>query len=123
MGWKNAVLQVLVYCPPFYRLFSELGKYLPGPVVGAQSESNSRATPLVDAIIQFLHEFDVKEKEPAAQDTGDVEALLWDVDRVPVSQQCESGMLALVTMLAFLLAASAGLYVYVLVCSIMCSLV
>ena len=59
---RRHVLQVLVYCPPFYRLFVELGRHLPGPVVGHQTEG-SRATPLVDAIIQFLHEFGVKEEE------------------------------------------------------------
>lgn len=62
MCFANAVLQVLVYCPPFYRLFTELGKYLTGPVVGSQSEG-SKATPLVDAIILFLKEFSVKEAE------------------------------------------------------------
>ena len=61
MCFANAVLQVLVYCPPFYRFFVELGRHLPGPVVGHQTAP--RATPLVDAIIQFLREFGVKEEE------------------------------------------------------------
>lgn len=56
MCFANAVLQVLIYCQPFNRLFSELGKYLSGPVVGSQKEG-TKATPLVDAIIQFMKEF------------------------------------------------------------------
>jgi ubiquitin carboxyl-terminal hydrolase 10 len=56
MCFANAVLQILIYCPPFYRLFAELGKYLTGPVVGAQKEGG-KATPLVDATIEFLKEF------------------------------------------------------------------
>jgi ubiquitin carboxyl-terminal hydrolase 10 len=56
MCFANAVLQILIYCPPFYRLFAELGKYLTGPVVGAQKEGG-KATPLVDATIKFLKEF------------------------------------------------------------------
>ncbi|KAI0345391.1 cysteine proteinase [Trametopsis cervina] len=60
MCFANAVLQVLVYCPPFWRLFTELGKYISGP---ALSSTSSTATPLVDAIIQFLKEFGIKEPE------------------------------------------------------------
>ncbi|TCD70276.1 hypothetical protein EIP91_004177 [Steccherinum ochraceum] len=56
MCFANTILQVLVYCPPFNRLFSELGKYLTGPVVGSQKDG-TKATPLVDATIQFLKEF------------------------------------------------------------------
>lgn len=56
MCFANAVLQVLIYCQPFHQLFSELGKYLSGPVVGSQKEG-TKATPLVDAIIQFIKEF------------------------------------------------------------------
>ncbi|OJT06111.1 hypothetical protein TRAPUB_3046 [Trametes pubescens] len=56
MCFANAVLQILVYCPPFHRFFSELRKHLAGPVVGSQREG-SKATPLVDATIQFLKEF------------------------------------------------------------------
>ncbi|OBZ65722.1 Ubiquitin carboxyl-terminal hydrolase 10 [Grifola frondosa] len=54
--FANAVLQTLVYCPPFHRLFSELRRYLAGPVAGSQKEG-SNATPLVDATVQFLKEF------------------------------------------------------------------
>ncbi|KAH9928561.1 cysteine proteinase [Epithele typhae] len=56
MCFANAVLQILVYCPPFHRFFSELRKHLSGPVVGSQREG-SKATPLVDATIQFMKEF------------------------------------------------------------------
>ncbi|KZT71339.1 cysteine proteinase [Daedalea quercina L-15889] len=56
MCFANAVLQILVYCQPFSRLFSELSKYLVGPVAGSQKEG-TKATPLVDAIIQFMKEF------------------------------------------------------------------
>ena len=54
MCFANAVLQVLVYCPPFWRLFTELGKYI------STNESHRNGvveTPLVNAIIQFLKEF------------------------------------------------------------------
>ncbi|THH29844.1 hypothetical protein EUX98_g4351 [Antrodiella citrinella] len=56
MCFANTILQVLVYCPPFNRLFTELGKHLAGPVVGSQKDG-SKATPLVDSTIQFLKEF------------------------------------------------------------------
>ncbi|KAI0823573.1 hypothetical protein BC628DRAFT_1324887 [Trametes gibbosa] len=56
MCFANAVLQIFVYCPPFHRFFLELRKHLAGPVVGSQHEG-TRATPLVDATIQFLKEF------------------------------------------------------------------
>lgn len=56
MCFANAVLQILVYCPPFHRFFSELRRHLAGPVVGSQREG-TRATPLVDATIQFMKEF------------------------------------------------------------------
>ena len=46
---------ILIYCPPFYRLFAELGKYLTGSIVGAQKDGG-KATPLVDATIDFLKE-------------------------------------------------------------------
>jgi ubiquitin carboxyl-terminal hydrolase 10 len=44
-----------IYCPSFYRLFAELGKYLTGTIVGAQT-NGGKATPLVDATIDFLKE-------------------------------------------------------------------
>ncbi len=56
MCFANAVLQILIYCPPFHRFFLELKKHIAGPVVGSQREG-TKATPLVDATIQFLKEF------------------------------------------------------------------
>ncbi|KAI0689424.1 hypothetical protein BC835DRAFT_1283037 [Cytidiella melzeri] len=58
MCFANAVLQVLVYCPPFWRLFTELGKAMPAAGTGHNS---TLETPLVNAIIQFLGEFGSKE--------------------------------------------------------------
>lgn len=54
--FANAVLQALVYCPPFFRLFRALARHLPAPVVG------QHATPLVDATVRFLAEFDAGSK-------------------------------------------------------------
>ena len=51
----NAVLQSLVYCPPFRELFRDLGQRERG-------ESGDDATPLVDAMVRFLDEFAYKEK-------------------------------------------------------------
>ncbi|EMD38119.1 hypothetical protein CERSUDRAFT_113250 [Gelatoporia subvermispora B] len=63
MCFANAVLQILVYCPPFHKLFSELRKYLSSPA-GAQKD-RSQATPLVDATTQFLKEFLPEVPDPA----------------------------------------------------------
>lgn len=63
MCFANSVLQVLVYCLPFHRLFRELGNVLVGPVVG----SKESGTPLVDATVEFMKEFageDEKEVPP-----------------------------------------------------------
>jgi ubiquitin carboxyl-terminal hydrolase 10 len=76
MCFANAVLQVFVYTPPFWRLFRELGRYLPqtaekggafdGPVVGRERErereerkdkGRQSEVPLVEATVQFLSEF------------------------------------------------------------------
>ena len=51
----NAVLQSLVYCPPFRELFRDLGQRERG-------ESGDDTTPLVDATVRFLDEFAYKEK-------------------------------------------------------------
>ncbi|TFY64673.1 hypothetical protein EVJ58_g2454 [Rhodofomes roseus] len=81
MCFANAVLQILVYCQPFNRLFSELSKHLTGPVVGSQKEG-SKATPLVDAIIQFMKEFapeppaDTKAKGKERDDFYEPEAFI-----------------------------------------------
>lgn len=52
MCFANAVLQVLVYCPPFYRFFTDLGKHIESNTFVA-----SKATPLVEALVTFLKEF------------------------------------------------------------------
>jgi len=51
MCFANSVLQVLLYCPPFYRLFAALGRLFKG------EKQDERTTPLVDATIQFFEEF------------------------------------------------------------------
>ncbi|KAI5124370.1 hypothetical protein M0805_008973 [Coniferiporia weirii] len=61
MCFANAVLQTLVYTPPFFRLFTELGVHIPG--TGTKSMKwNGKTTPLVDATVDFLKEFKPKTK-------------------------------------------------------------
>ncbi|TFY81671.1 hypothetical protein EWM64_g2336 [Hericium alpestre] len=62
MCFANAVLQLLVYCPPFWRLFNELGKYLPGE----QKDAVKSQTPFVDATVTFLTEFRPEERSQSA---------------------------------------------------------
>ena len=63
MCFANAVLQVLVYCPPFYRLFTELAKYLPGPSSDSKKPIDNRIS-LTAGTIDFLKEFNpLSEKE------------------------------------------------------------
>jgi ubiquitin carboxyl-terminal hydrolase 10 len=61
MCFANAVLQILVYCPPFHKLFAELGRLLGengGQALGLGAGDKDReGTPLVDATIVFLKEF------------------------------------------------------------------
>jgi ubiquitin carboxyl-terminal hydrolase 10 len=66
MCFANAVLQVLVYTPPFYKLFSDLDKLLVGPVVGQKQ----KGTPLVDAVVSFLKEFVIEEEKKPTQTGG-----------------------------------------------------
>lgn len=56
--FANVVLQSLVYCTPFYRLFTELGKYIDTP-----PSTHESSTPLVEATIAFLKEFKFVEGE------------------------------------------------------------
>lgn len=58
MCFMNAVLQVLVYCPPFYNLFDRIGREV-------RQKINSR-TPLMDAMVMFIREFRLL-RELAAQ--------------------------------------------------------
>ncbi|KAG5651291.1 hypothetical protein H0H81_009190 [Sphagnurus paluster] len=68
MCFANSVLQVLVYCPPFHRLFSELARFgfgfgFGGGGRGREREGREREregkgpTPLVDAMVEFVREF------------------------------------------------------------------
>ncbi|TPX38052.1 hypothetical protein SmJEL517_g00063 [Synchytrium microbalum] len=54
MCFMNAILQPLVYCPPFYNLMKMVGKRV--------SHSFSRRTPLTEAVIMFLNEFDIEDE-------------------------------------------------------------
>ncbi|SNX85218.1 related to Ubiquitin carboxyl-terminal hydrolase 10 [Melanopsichium pennsylvanicum] len=47
--FANAILQTLVYCAPFYNLFSLIGNEVPADF--------GNATPLMEAVILFLREF------------------------------------------------------------------
>ncbi|SPO28121.1 related to Ubiquitin carboxyl-terminal hydrolase 10 [Ustilago trichophora] len=47
--FANAILQTLVYCAPFYNLFSLIGREVPADF--------GNATPLMEAVIHFLREF------------------------------------------------------------------
>jgi ubiquitin carboxyl-terminal hydrolase 10 len=60
MCFANTVLQILLYCAPFYRLFSELGKL--------QDRPKLAQTPLVDATVRFLKEFVPGKRERLEED-------------------------------------------------------
>jgi ubiquitin carboxyl-terminal hydrolase 10 len=66
MCFANAVLQLLVYCPPFWKLFKELGRLMDQRGQGDGQESNRGPTPLVDATVRFLEEFVYEEKKAAS---------------------------------------------------------
>ena len=58
----NAVLQLLLHCPPFWDLFEDRGTVgQQGSGEGHWQETGRGATPLVDATIRFLDEFVYKE--------------------------------------------------------------
>ncbi|KAK0482621.1 hypothetical protein IW261DRAFT_1468778 [Armillaria novae-zelandiae] len=57
MCFANSVLQILLYCPPFFKLFYELGR-----LVGTGSKILSEAH-LTEATMTFLKEFFEEEKE------------------------------------------------------------
>lgn len=66
----NAVLQLLVYCPPFRNLFSDLGRLTVQTDQRGQGEcqqAGSVATPLIDATVRLLGEFVYKEKSLTQQ--------------------------------------------------------
>ncbi|CAO1625929.1 unnamed protein product [Sympodiomycopsis kandeliae] len=60
--FANAILQVLVFCAPFYNLFNTVGKEL------AADLANS--TPLIEAVVQFLREFHLAPKSKLARQGG-----------------------------------------------------
>ena len=62
----DAVLQLLVNLPPFWKLFRELGDQMGqrGPGV---PETGGGATPLLDATMRFLNEFIVQELPPTKE--------------------------------------------------------
>ncbi|KAL8726639.1 MAG: hypothetical protein Q9166_006598 [cf. Caloplaca sp. 2 TL-2023] len=51
MCYMNSVLQILVFCVPFYDLLEKLGRRV--------AHTFKSETPLVDAMIMFMHEFHV----------------------------------------------------------------
>jgi len=77
MCFANAVLQLLVYCPAFWKLFRELDRLI-GPRDGGEGQgTGGSATLLVDATVRFLEEFVYEEKTPlptqqSQQQTGNV---------------------------------------------------
>jgi len=65
----NAVLQLLVHCPPFWNLFKDRDRLIGQQelVEGLWQETGGSATPLVDATIKFLDEFVDKETPSVMQ--------------------------------------------------------
>ena len=64
MSLANAVLQLLVSCPPFLDLLRELGQLMGE---GEGGETGGATTPLINATIRFLDEFAYKEKSSLMQ--------------------------------------------------------
>ena len=63
MCFANAVLQLLVYSPPFRNLVREQLGDLKGQGEAGGPETGGSATPLVDATVRFFEEFAFKEIE------------------------------------------------------------
>ena len=59
MYFTNAVLQLLVHCPPFWNLFNELGQR--GQGEGQQTSGGT--APLVDATVRLLDDFAYKKED------------------------------------------------------------
>lgn len=70
--FANAILQTLVYCAPFYNLFRVLGQTVPHDL--------HNSTPLMEAVIQFLSEFQVIPAD-VQKDFGESPALALDALR------------------------------------------
>ena len=58
--FANAILQMLVYCAPFYNLFTLIGREVPADF--------GNSTPLMEAVINFLREFHVLDKAQSASE-------------------------------------------------------
>jgi hypothetical protein len=65
--FANAVLQLLVHCPPFWDLFRDLGRLMERRELGEGQETMVGATPLLDAKVKFLDEFVYKKLSVAPQ--------------------------------------------------------
>ena len=59
--FANAVLQLLVHCPPFWDLGRDLGRLMGKQAPGEGQETGGGETPLMDAKVKFLGEFVYKE--------------------------------------------------------------
>ena len=66
MCFASAVFQLLVYSPPFWILYRELGDLKRQREAGI-SETGGGATPLVDATVRFFKEFMDDEDSPSTQ--------------------------------------------------------
>ena len=66
MCFANAMLQLLVYSPPFWNLFRALGNVNERRGAG-DPETGGGATPLVDATVKLVEEFMFKEELPPTQ--------------------------------------------------------
>jgi Ubiquitin carboxyl-terminal hydrolase len=70
MYFTNAVLQLLVHCPPFRNLFSDLGR-LTGQTgqrgQGEGQQTSSGTTPLVDATVRLLDDFAYKKEDDGTE--------------------------------------------------------
>ena len=65
--FSNAVLQLLVHCPPFWYLFRDLERLMGQQGLGQGQEAGAGATPLVDANIKFLGELVCQEELSVTQ--------------------------------------------------------
>ena len=70
MCFINAVFQLLVYCPPFWNQFRDLGELMDQRELepGNDQQTDGGMTVLVDATVKFLAEFVSKEKEDSGTD-------------------------------------------------------
>jgi ubiquitin carboxyl-terminal hydrolase 10 len=60
----KSVLQIMAYCPPFHRLFAELGRVLGGVGLSGVAGTSGNGTaaeastyPLLEATVEFFREF------------------------------------------------------------------